>query len=171
MHSPIQFSFHSPSYQEPNQSQYQKAKTMSCKLQARFEIVLRDALKKSLCQFVEGEKQFLVEYESFLSKLPEPPDAGSIARSCEPTKCSQYAVTHMHNGNRKAYGKYKQKALDAFSEILTGMMDKPECRLYGTGGVVDKNEGAAVEFGNRIKRFYEILVEFEEEADEAKLWK
>ena len=148
---------------------------MSCKLQARFEarfeILLRDALKKSLCEFVERHKQFLVEYESYMSKLPEPPGALSIARIRNSSNYAQYAVTHMHNGNRKAYEKYKQKALDVFSEMLTVMMDRPECRLYGTGGVVDKNEGAAVELGNRIKRFYEILVEFEEEADVAKLWK
>ena len=94
-------------------------------------------------------------------------------------KHSQYAATYMHNGNKKSYTKYKQKALDAYSEVLDSLMDaaaSPGGLLLGADyhDVEQEsytNEGAVIKFGKDMKDFGEMMSAMEKPADALGLWK
>ena len=128
-------------------------------------------LKEHLRGCVEGAKRQSAAYESHISESPVPCSEESVAITREHLKYALCAVSHMHNGDREAYEKYKRLMFDALSEQLDSMMDTPEISLIGDNGVCFKNEGAVVAFGKSIKTEYEKLLTYEEAADILGLWK
>jgi hypothetical protein len=128
-------------------------------------------LKAHLRGCAERSKRQSVAYESFISESPVPCAEEAVALTRKNSKYLQCAVSHMHNGNREAYEKYKRLMVDALSETLDSMMDQPELSLLGGDSACSKNEGAVVAFGKRSKRQYEALLNYEERADALGLWK
>ena len=128
-------------------------------------------LKEHLRGCVEGAKRQSAAYESHISESPVPCSEESVAITRKHLKYALCAVSHMHNGDREAYEKYKRLMVDALSEALDMMMDQDELSLLGDDGACSKNEGAVVAFGKRSKRQYEALLNYEERADALGLWK
>jgi hypothetical protein len=126
-------------------------------------------LKEHLRRCVAGAKRQSAAYESSILESGGEREAAALTR--KHLKYALCAVSHMHNGNREAYEKYKRLMVDALSETLDSMMDTPEFSLLRDDGTYSKNEGAVVAFGERSKRQYEALLSYEERADAVGLWK
>ena len=124
----------------------------------------RRTLKKFLSEMVQDQIHKQAQFDD--GTFPPDDDMRNIF------KYSQYATSHMHNGNKKAYMKYKQKTLDAFSTVLDLMMaETGGLMLQEDSGESNTKDGAVVRFGTQMKEFHEKMSELEKITDEAGLWK
>jgi hypothetical protein len=112
------------------------------------------AMKADLRRIVETMKQTQAGLESRISKSTP----AWCMLALPNYKYLVCAFTHMHNGNKKAYEKYKQKMRDTYSELLDAVMEE------GT-------DGDAVQLGNFMKENYGNLSGYEDAADFYQLWK
>jgi hypothetical protein len=89
----------------------------------------------------------------------------------------------MYNGNRKGYGKSKQKVMDGYSAMLEYAMENPEnvanLKLHHCSNKkcncahkkTNKSEEAVLQLSTEMKHVYDFLIDAESDADTLGLWK